>query len=607
MNVARTGLYAGLLFAAYAAAASAQSLGPEHVLLVCNDNSLASHYIVELYRQLYPQISEQQVVYLQGLADAAAVPGDPADEIITREDFETYIAQPIRDHLINHELVNQIRLIVTTAGIPYRIEDNNWPGVIQPAACNGGIVINNVTQITAASVESELAVLFQIDPALPAAQRMWLEGRMVNVYQGYRTSMAAWQERDILARRTQMNWTTPWGVGDPPWMEGTVTASGSGVEDRLFSPADIYLTARLDGPRTVTRSPIFAVGVMLDRARLASNPAVGVNPSRVRLVMDDAPSAPYDLDRNRAFNTDGEPEPPDDYLPYLTNPPFETPPDMSNPLSRDDMARAFLALTGQEHTPEVINLQSVLGIGHLKVLYDHTDGMVNSGAREIGDRTCLALITFGVNGDDDRGPRYLLTGGPEGEPLFRYPPGACFTAHESYNAVTLFTSSWVGQGMIAEFIETGGTAAIGHAFEPFADGIIDAEFFFPALVTDADGDDRADLTAVEAFFSGLPFLSWTGVCIGDPLMRLAYNRAANVVINPTPIPGDCDLNGYVNVTDLTICVSAYGTQLGEPLYDHQADIDQSLSVDYTDFVAVVEHYGEGPPPDLPPTGEPGEQ
>jgi hypothetical protein len=96
----------------------------------------------------------------------------------------------------------------------------------------------------------------------------------------------------------------------------------------------------------------------------------------------------------------------------------------------------------------------------------------------------------------------------------------------------------------------------------------------------------------------MPFLSWTPVFIGDPLMRLAYNRNSTALVNPEPLPGDCNRDGAVDFTDLTILAEAYATALGDPGYNHRGDVDTSLAVGFDDLLLLLENYGDRLPDDF---------
>ena len=118
------------------------TLTEEQILLVVNGNSEVSAYVADMYREYYPGIPENQVIKLSGLPDCACASATAAHEIITRQQYESLIAQPLRDHLEATGLVNDIYCIVTTAGVPYRIEDDNpeYADVVKPAGSDASVV-----------------------------------------------------------------------------------------------------------------------------------------------------------------------------------------------------------------------------------------------------------------------------------------------------------------------------------------------------------------------------------------------------------------------------------------------------------------------------------
>jgi hypothetical protein len=180
-------------------------------------------------------------------------------------------------------------------------------------------------------------------------------------------------------------------------------------------------------------------------------------------------------------------------------------------------------------------------------------------------------------------------GGPGGGPLFNVVNGAVFTSIESFNAVTMFSdvnTLPVAQGKLVNFISIGGTAAIGHSFEPQPDAAIDNEFLFYNLLADANGDGRADLTLVEAAFTAIPYLSWSEVLIGDPLMRIAYGPGGLAWTSPKQ--GDANLDGIFNFKDVRLLNMALGGQLNssDPAifgpYNDLCDFNQDGIINFKD-------------------------
>jgi hypothetical protein len=206
----------------------------------------------------------------------------------------------------------------------------------------------------------------------------------------------------------------------------------------------------------------------------------------------------------------------------------------------------------------------------------------------VGTQGIILLATYGKNGDEGNTCNYLLTGGPGGGPLFKIVNGAVFTSIESFNAVTTFSdvnTAPVAQGKLVDFIAIGGTAAIGHTFEPQSDAAIDNEFLFFNLLADADGDGRADMTLVETAFTAIPYLSWSELLIGDPLMRIAYGPGG---LAWTPLLGDANNDGVVNIKDVRLLKMAMDSQLNstDPAifgpYNDMCDFNQDGCVNIKD-------------------------
>lgn len=557
-------------------------LSPADVLILVNTNSPTSRYIAKMYRQYYPTIQNNQVLELTGLTDCSGLQSTAADEIITREQYNTLIAQPLRSYLLANNLATTIKVIITTAGLPYRIEDTTYPNVIYPAGSNYTDVANNLGQINAASIESELTCLWYSDyGAIPFG----IDNRMVNPYQGYHQSSVTLFNR-AQPNSKPMNWEVAVNItGTPPKMEGYPGVRefpniNYGTINRAFHAGDMYLTCRLDGPKIQGKTAVFAVRKMLERAKRVSNSAKGVNPAQAVAVLDDAPSKT--TDRNRVYNLDKSVN----YVVY--DPTKNQPPDVCGILTKDDYTACYTALTNGAIVPNGIST-ALAGNAHgLCVLFDQRaairtsqpdlDALLNNpNLGRQGAQGLLALACYGMyNGDETITKQYLINGGPNGGPLYQLVNGAVFTSIESFNAVTLFSDAVTTQAKIVDFISIGGTGAIGHSFEPVSDSVIDNLFFLYNLLADENGDGFADLTFVEAAFTGIPYLSWTEVVIGDPLMRVAYGPGEMAWL---PRAGDCNADDAVNIRDVRVYSNCTSGDLNSAdpayfqLYNDLADLN----------------------------------
>lgn len=578
-------------------------LGPENVLVLVNSSSGTSQHVAKMYREYYPGIQDIQVLGLQGLVDCSSPSSTAADEIITRQKYDTCIAGPVRQHLLDNNLIQQIMVIVTTAGMPYRIEDTNpaFASVIYPGGSSAQTVVSNESMIDAASVESELTCLWYLDYGENSAS---LQNRMVNPYQACRSSF------DLFGRSlpdaTGFRWTyafsTHSGV-DSPTMEGY--RYGYGAKDRLFGPGHIYLTCRLDGPKNQGDSAVFAVRKMLERSKRASDPTLGVNFSQAAVVLDDSPfdiaTGMDNIDYGRTFNlhssmlyweyTDGDNTPPDAYLVRASDDYVGTLEQTVNLIFYyDKVLTDSLFQSG----PDVLVCLDYRtgGCLHQNLLNEISSNY--SGRNP--SQAVVAYGTFGCNGDDGKASDYLYCGGDDGAPMFTLVNGAIFTSLESFNAVTMFSDCPTTQAKIIDYIDIGGSGAIGHSFEPQADAAVDNEFLFFNFLADKDGDSRADLCFVEAAFSGIPYLSWTEVVIGDPLMRIQYNDQAE---NEAwfPLEGDVDDDGRINYRDLLLIKQHFGGSIlpGASLasieeYDDKCDVDKDGRINYKDMILTKQKF-----------------
>ncbi len=514
--------------------ASLAGISEDRVLILVNGASSSSQFAANSYRQCHPGVPEENVVCLTGLPDIATT----ADEIITRDDYETYIAQPVRQYLLDHDLVDHIWVIITTTGMPYRIADSCDPNVVYPHGSYEPTVSANVSTIDAAAVESELVVLWQTDPALDPNHRAPLEARIVNPYHGYISPMESFcGDRDILARRTTFNFQKPL-FDETHVYEGQTFNFLRATGGRQFCVKDMYLVARLDGPRTTTTPPDYYIGRMIEMAERVSDPSCskfhGYDPLWTGVVIDDKSCNEDVTDCDFWLNAGsaiGATTPPEQYLTAATYP---TPPNvLSRGIYRDDFRYAFRSLTGDANLPDPDGEMSLvwMGLGMIggPVLYDPTDYLVS---KEVDPNFGLGgLCCFGIHQRAASPPAdYLLTGGPGGSYLFEPVYGAIFSAFESFGATTFFADadipSYAQQGKLWQWIYIGGSGGLGAAFEPLGRSIPDNDLLFYNYFRDADDDGVGDMTFVEAAYSAIPDVSWAIVVVGDPLMRI--NRRCGV-------------------------------------------------------------------------------
>ncbi len=105
---------------------------------------------------------------------------------------------------------------------------------------------------------------------------------------------------------------------------------------------------------------------------------------------------------------------------------------------------------------------------------------------------------------------------------FGWLPGAVVSDFVSTNGRTLnqppydwvFPTNFAGstQSLSADYLREGATAATGSVYEPFLTGTVRPDYFFPAYYR---GRNLA-----ESYYLAMPFLSWQGIILGDPLCSL---------------------------------------------------------------------------------------
>ncbi len=603
------------------------ALTGENVLVLVNENSKASVYISYLYRDYHPDIPDHQILELGGLTDCCGQDCTSADEIISRADYEDYIADPVRNYLLdpNHpDRIERIRVIVTTAGMPYRIEDSisQYHDVIYPNGSNPDRVINNEVYVNAASVESELACLWFVDYGVTPLSS---QNRMVNPYQGYRNSpITDFQRRETW--NTAFTWTAAKSnipSVSRPRIEGR--RYGYGAINRKLNAGDIYLTARLDGPKhegaSATLDVIRSVRAMLHRAYLAETE--GIDPLKAVIVLDDAldtPQAPSsfvgDVNNNRTFNL------PESCDYQCWNPDCCGPGDVTTLRVADDFFSCFYQCVtdGSDfglddffdnvYPSREINTDPNLYAGLMYPAWEtliilderplEPTGMdkIQQASSCFSGRSPEQGVVFysgyGTNGDESLNSDYLIEAGPNGLAAGALADGAVFTSVESLSAVTLFSncnSHPVSQGKMIDFIEAGGSGAIGYSFEPQPDAAIDNEFLVYNLFADHDGDSYADMTFVEAAFTAIPYLSWCEVVIGDPLMRIKYDLTGKSAARAWSwLEGDANGDDKVTFSDLWEVQMCLGGRLDDPdkvyLYNDLCDLDKNGKVTFADLWEV---------------------
>ncbi len=383
--------------------AAEERFDPSEILIVVNEESEISRAIGRYYRAAR-QIPASNVVGVRTpLRDATL--SDPRDETTSNANYARRIRDPIQAFLTSDGLADQIRVIVTTKGVPLRI--SGGPGTMSPTA---------LRDHPRASVDAELALLFSGRDGSPGIVDManpFFDSRVC--FRAFRAANPEAPLRYLVARLT-------------------------GYQTDLDAETGV--------PRDVK--------ALIDRGQLPPTPGAW-------LVDEDASQKP-------------------------------------------GMAAGNLALLG----PAATMLKSV---GQF-VLHDQT-GIFRSDVESV-----LGYASWGSNDRGDAGP-----------PFYGSVKGRLYPGHFAHGAVSLdivssnartFTFPAVyGQSLIADLIRSGVSGAAGHVYEPTLTAVARPHIFLRRY---AQG-----VPAVDAFFRSVPFLGWTNVYVGDPLLHL-----------PTAAPPDPD-------------------------------------------------------------------
>lgn len=385
---------------------------------------------------------------------------------VSYADFASQIRNPIRSHLSANNLEQSVMVIVLTKDIPHRIQSLNLSAPDTGDSPSGTIAAYEAGNATFASVDSELTLLhFDLENGENEGDMDSAADRaVINPFFGSTQRFASFSRSKITG-------------GDLTFSKRILSDTDSWweLQERrnffLRRPTDagaIYLTVRLDA------ATVEEVKALIDRAQVIAFR------KELDAIIFDADSRTDRLDRylnpiNMTVSTD-----------YL---------ETENLLS-GDWARVFSDttnsfLTGTSDPATLANTTLVPGpVAHL-----HSYGVNHIGTNsQIRDY----LRTFGL----------------------QLPPGASFSAYESFGAVGLGGLGDKGQAQIEEWFAAGGTFATGPVWEPFTFGILKSEPFLDRFMNDG-------FTYVEAAWAGILQLSWQSVVIGDPLATASFQLASD--------------------------------------------------------------------------------
>lgn len=476
------------------ASANAQ-LSPSQVLVVYDSRIAASRDVAEYYAGSssvpggagnLPGV--RAGVRVLDLASTGALVTTGPD--ITHADYNIKLREPLRTHLASSGRAGTIRCIVLTKGLPHRISDSdNAPVGDNPA---GTVTEWEASDATQASVDSEMTLLWQDLSAGEAggASDSKSDGMVLNPYWKSSLPIGMYATTNIRGAKS----FTALGTPGPLW-----TTPTAALNVRL-SPGDMYLVARLDG------NSVADVRGMIDRAQ-----GLVVNVNNVALLFDedgqnfDNANAPYSQ-----INAGND---------------FE---ETRTLLAAD--AR-FANVVSPTVPSTGINYNAAAGAGSFyvgpRLAWDAGQGI-------LVPQNVLLVASFGANHSGVPTRNGGVGGGTTYATSYNFANGAIFNTYESYNGRAfggLGQNVFAAQQQSADFIAAGGTFAVGHVWEPFAQTIADNEYLAPNFIT-------GGLSWGEAAWSAIPVLSWQSIVLGDPLARMSRSVE------------DVDASGRVGVDDL---------------------------------------------------------
>jgi uncharacterized protein (TIGR03790 family) len=212
------------------------------------------------------------------------------------------------------------------------------------------------------------------------------------------------------------------------------------------------------------------------------------------------------------------------------------------------------------------NLLNAKGLPHV---YDNTAAFVADAGGSILGYTSNGVWQLSTPDDYI----YALTGSLAN--------GAVFNSWESFNAQSFqpganYFGSTGKQALIGEWLNRGGTAAVGHVAEPGAspNGVINEDQLFNMLL---EGK-----TFVEAAWSAARQLSFVNTVVGDPLMVWKQLLA-----------GDANMDGVVDVGDLNAMGANWGKSVPAGGYGWtKGDLNGDGLVDFADLALVDASWGQ---------------
>jgi hypothetical protein len=520
---------AGAALAALAAPASAQ-LRPEQVLVIYDSRIPDSKAVAEYYAgsAAIPGASESRPgtrpgVRVFDLASTGLTPMTQPD--IDRPIFKARLRDPLRNWLTANDPRGDIRCLVMTRGLPFRLVNDVAPAFVgdNPGAA-GNAFVNG--QYSAASVDSEMTVLFQnLDVSSSGAALPYANGAIINPY--WPGTFSRGQASVVFTAAPVNGWSTArrtaqrtfsilgsglgagvyWGANllNTPNSTATPTAT-------VLTPGDVFLVSRLDA------KTLAGTRAMLDRAV-----NIRLDVDTVGFVVDEANSDGLaNTSDNGEFDNSAYPG-------GITSPGY----------GGDDYEQTLNTIANDGRylianvTYNAFANRSQFTVGPNR--YYRGEGLLVT-------RPIALLTHFGANHQGDAPAEGLTASVPPEQPLdnsrntyeesFILANGAAMNTMESYNGRAFggYEPSF-GQGSIADFLENGGTFALGNVWEPFSMTVPDSAQLVRHFYL-------GNLSWGEAAFASMPFISFQQMVLGDPLARIVRSSE------------DRDGNGRVDIEDL---------------------------------------------------------
>ena len=390
----------------------------DEVLVITNSESPASVAIGEYYAAKRGVPSENIVKLKIPLWDAKLP--DRSPETVGPEHYDEWIRQPLEAFIDERGLRDSIQILVTTKGIPLRIDGET------------SAIDTWLRDTSQASVDAELSLLFS-DRAGSAGIP-----NDVNPYFNARMSFSKFRKNHPDARLR-------------------------------------YMVARLTGYATET---------------------------------DQDTQVPVDIKRLIDSGADEDVEEATPQVWLIDE-------DPSHPPGLDAVNRMWLAPTAKV----------LAGMG-ARVEHNVEDEFAS------GVNNLAGYASWGSNDRHDAGKPYY------GEIGSKNYPGTFAKRSIAFDLVSTSARTFAfppqyGQSLVADLLRLGVSGAAGHVYEPVLPGVVRPHILLP---TYAEG-----VIAVEAYYRSLPFLGWTNVYIGDPLMTV-----------PTPLEragDDRDFDGVPDASD----------------------------------------------------------